>query len=97
MNWGSACSALKKTWHAFKLGKKRGEYVTDLAIRVNRLQDGMGIPPTEFEGLEHYEDGEGSDEESDEEWSSESESEKALHRQLRKEEQDDARGENNDW
>jgi len=58
MTWGSACSALKKAWRVFKLGKLRGEYVTDLAMRINRLQDGMGIPRTEFEGLEHYDNGE---------------------------------------
>ena len=91
MTWGSACSAIKKTWRVFKLGKLRGEYVTDLAMRINRLQDGMGIPRTEFEDLEHYDDGQ--EESDEEEWSeseresqSESESVEALHRQLRIEE-----------
>ena len=55
MEWGNACSALKKTWYALK----KGGYTRDLAWRINQIQDAMGIPVTEFEDDDSWGDWEG--------------------------------------
>lgn len=50
MCWGPACSALRKTWYKFKMAGKEGtDYRGDIAYRINKIQDGMGIPLTDFE------------------------------------------------
>lgn len=50
MRFGSACSVLKKTWKNFKAAGHGGTgWRGDLAYRINKIQDAMGIPLTEFE------------------------------------------------
>jgi hypothetical protein len=52
MRWGSACSALKKSWFHLKLLKRRGEYAGDIQWRIQKIQRSLGIPVTQFEELE---------------------------------------------
>jgi hypothetical protein len=52
MCWGPACSAIKKSWWAFKMAGKNGGYRTDIAFRINRIQAAMGIPRTPFAELD---------------------------------------------
>lgn len=54
MTFGQACSALKRSWYAYKMSRKEvGGYNNDLAWRINRIQHYLGIPLTEFsEGLD---------------------------------------------
>ena len=55
MTWGQACSALKKSWNSYKRARSRGEgtYNTrDIALRILRIQHGLGIPQSEFPDLD---------------------------------------------
>jgi hypothetical protein len=51
MCWGPACSALKKSWHQFRMLGKAGQYRADIGFRINRIQRALGIPVTRFEGV----------------------------------------------
>ena len=51
MCWGPACSALKKSWFAYKMAGKSGTYRGDIAWRINKIQNAMGIKKSEFPKL----------------------------------------------
>src|SRR5262249_13357637 len=72
MNFGQAVSALKKSWKAYKIAGRSGEPRGDLAYRIVRIQDALGIEKSTFPELQGSSYGE--------EWSKEDE-------QLRREEQ----------
>jgi hypothetical protein len=55
MNWGQACSSLKKSWQAYKAAGRNGMYRTDIAWRINAIQKAMGIEKSEFLELEGIE------------------------------------------
>jgi hypothetical protein len=52
MCWGPACSALRKSWYAYKMAGCQGGYRADIAFRINRIQAAMGIPKIEFHELD---------------------------------------------
>ncbi|MGA9153073.1 MAG: hypothetical protein WBZ36_21055 [Candidatus Nitrosopolaris sp.] len=52
MCWGPACSALRKSWYAYKMAGRQGGYRADIAFRINRIQAAMGIPKIEFHELD---------------------------------------------
>lgn len=52
MCWGPACSALRKSWYAYKMAGRQGGYRSDIAFRINRIQAAMGIPKIEFHELD---------------------------------------------
>src|SRR5215469_10536906 len=52
MCWGPACSALRKSWYAYKMAGHQGGYRADIAFRINRIQAAMGIPKIEFHELD---------------------------------------------
>ncbi len=52
MCWGPACSALRKSWYAYKMAGRQGGYRGDIAFRINRIQAAMGIPKIEFHELD---------------------------------------------
>ncbi|MFZ0220378.1 MAG: hypothetical protein WAM42_01625 [Candidatus Nitrosopolaris sp.] len=52
MCWGPACSALRKSWYAYKMAGRQGGYRADIAFRINRIQAVMGIPKIEFHELD---------------------------------------------
>ena len=59
MNFGQACSALKRSWRAYKLAGRDGAGTrADLAWRINRLQSSMGLKSNfpELEGMEESEE-----------------------------------------
>lgn len=56
MNWGQACSALKKLWKSYKIAGRNGEPRRDIAWKINRLQSAMGIKKSEFPELEGMDD-----------------------------------------
>ena len=47
MRFGSACSALKKCWYAYKMVRKQGLDSGDLVYRINCIQSVMGIKKSE--------------------------------------------------
>jgi hypothetical protein len=51
MNWGQACSALKKSWLAYKLAGRNGGYRADIGWRIQKIQRSMGIQVTQFEDV----------------------------------------------
>ena len=55
MCWGPACSSLKKSWQAYKAAGRNGMYRTDIAWRINAIQNAMGIEKSEFPELEGME------------------------------------------
>jgi hypothetical protein len=52
MCWGPACSALKKSWYSYKRAGKEGVYRGDIAFRINKIQNAMGIQKSEFPELD---------------------------------------------
>src|SRR5215831_1269640 len=52
--FGPGCNGLRKSWYAYKMTKRNGEYAGDLALRINRVQSALGFPRTEFEELDRY-------------------------------------------
>jgi hypothetical protein len=48
MTFGAACSALRKSWSAFKLNRDRGDEARTLYYSqvINKLQSGLGIEET---------------------------------------------------
>ena len=42
MCWGPACSALRKSWYAYKMAGRQGGYRGDIAFRINRIQASYG-------------------------------------------------------
>ena len=51
-NFGPACQGLRKSWYAYNLTKKSGDYAGDLALRINRIQKALGFPLAEFPELD---------------------------------------------
>src|SRR5215469_13596029 len=41
--FGPACSALRKSWYAYKRLRKDGGYATDYALRINHIQRYLGL------------------------------------------------------
>ena len=55
MNFGRSFEALRKTWRSFKLARKNGSPAPELALRILKLQNGLGLPLADFEQeLERY-------------------------------------------
>jgi hypothetical protein len=55
MNFGRSFEALRKTWRSFKLSRKNGSPASELALRILKLQNGLGLPLADFEQeLERY-------------------------------------------
>lgn len=52
MNWGQACSALRKTWYRYKTEKRQGINVRPLAYRIKKIQRSMGITEAQFPELD---------------------------------------------
>ena len=52
--FGPGCNGLRKSWYAYKMTKRNGEYAGDLALRINRVQSALGFSRTEFEELDRY-------------------------------------------
>lgn len=77
MTFGSAFSALRKTWYSYKKYKKDGVEDSDLALRIIRLQRALGLPEAEFSHL-------------DPEWVNNELSQQETDDQLRREEVEDA-------
>jgi len=50
MTFAQACSALKRSWFAYKMSRKQGVgHNSELSWRINRIQYYLGIPLTEWE------------------------------------------------
>ena len=51
MNWGEASDALKKSWKSYKIARASNDQMemNVLAVRINNIQEWMGIEVTEFE------------------------------------------------
>jgi hypothetical protein len=54
MTFGRALEALRKSWRSFKLNRKNGSPSPDLCLRILKLQNGLGLPLSQFEELEKY-------------------------------------------
>jgi hypothetical protein len=55
MNMGQSFQALKRSWRAFKLNRLHGTPAPELAIRILKLQAGIGLPLSDFtQELESY-------------------------------------------
>src|SRR5215813_13489665 len=55
MTFGRTFEALRKTWRSFKLARKNGSPAPELALRILKLQNGLGLPLADFEQeLERY-------------------------------------------
>ena len=54
MCWGPACSALRKSRYAYKQLGRTGQYRNDIAYRITKIQNAMGIAKTEFAELGPY-------------------------------------------
>jgi hypothetical protein len=52
MNWGQCCSALKRSWKAYKIAGRNGEPRGDIAWRILNIQTQMGIEKSDFPELE---------------------------------------------
>ena len=52
MNFGQACSALKKSWKAYKIAGRNGEPRGDIAWRIRSIESALGIEKSEFPELE---------------------------------------------
>jgi hypothetical protein len=99
MCWGPACSALRKSWFAYKLAGKQGLYRGDIAYRIRTIQDAMGIKKSEFPELEGLNDEELTKEEIQlrkEEEGKEEKDEWNINRMLRREETKEGDEEDND-
>ena len=49
---GEVMSALKRSWKAYKIAGRNGSYRTDIAYRINNLEDGLGIEKAIFPELD---------------------------------------------
>ncbi len=51
MNWGEASAALEKSWKSYKIAQASNDQMemNVLAVRINNIQEWMGIEVTEFE------------------------------------------------
>jgi hypothetical protein len=51
MNWGEAWSALKKSWKSYKKARASNNQMemNILAVRINNIQEWMGIEVTDFD------------------------------------------------
>jgi hypothetical protein len=51
MNWGEASDALEKSWKSYKIARDSNDQLemNVLAVRINNIQEWMGIEVTEFE------------------------------------------------
>ena len=78
--FGGACSALRKSWYAYKRTKKDGLPAPDLAFRILKIQKFLGFPLSVFHELDRYGGG------SNNEWVEE-ELSREEQRELRKEEE----------
>jgi hypothetical protein len=63
LNWGQACSSLKRLWKSYSIAGRNNEPRSDIAWKINRLESAMGLEKAQFPELE----GMGYDEESGEE------------------------------
>src|SRR5215469_7257433 len=63
MNWGQCCSALKKSWKAYKIAGRNGEPRGDIAWRIRSIESALGIEKSEFPELEGMDDEEMTDKE----------------------------------
>lgn len=55
MTFGRTFEALRKSWRSFKLARKNGSPAPELALKILRLQNGLGLPLADFEQeLERY-------------------------------------------
>ena len=45
MCFGPACNSLKKLWKSYKIAGRTGEPRSDIAWKINRIQDALGILP----------------------------------------------------
>jgi hypothetical protein len=55
MNFGQSFQALKRSWRSFKLNRLHGTPAPELALRILKLQAGLGLPLSDFEQeLEGY-------------------------------------------
>ena len=51
MKWGEASDVLKKSWKSYKIARASNDQMemNILAVRINNIQEWMGIEVTEFE------------------------------------------------
>jgi hypothetical protein len=51
MNWEEASDALEKSWKSYKIARASNDQMemNVLAVRINNIQEWMGIEVTEFE------------------------------------------------
>ncbi|MGA9153877.1 MAG: hypothetical protein WBZ36_25130 [Candidatus Nitrosopolaris sp.] len=56
LNWGQACSSLKKLWKSYKIAGRNGEPRGDLAWKIRNIQSAMGIERSNFPELEGMDD-----------------------------------------
>ena len=55
MTFGRTFEALRKSWRSFKLSRKNGSPAPELALRILKLQSGLGLPLSDFGSeLEKY-------------------------------------------
>ena len=52
MCFGPACSALKRSWKAYRIAGRNGEPRGDIACRIRSIQSALGIERSEFPELE---------------------------------------------
>ena len=51
MCFGPSCEALRKSWYAYKRLGRDGGYRSDIAYRINKIQNALGFPMSEFPEL----------------------------------------------
>jgi hypothetical protein len=49
--FGPSCEALRKSWYAYKRLGRDGGYRGDIAYRINKIQNALGFPMSEFPEL----------------------------------------------
>jgi hypothetical protein len=51
MNWGEASDSLEKSWKSYKIARASNDKMemNVLAVRINNIQEWMGIEVTEFD------------------------------------------------
>ena|SRR5215813_7496066 len=54
MTYGKSFEALRKSWFAYRVSRKGGLPAPDLAVRILKLQKGLGLPLSDFPELERY-------------------------------------------
>jgi len=55
MRFGAAINSLKKLWKSYKIAGRTGEYRTDTAWKIRKIQSAIGVEPSEFPELEGME------------------------------------------